>query len=872
MADLLERLSAALRDRYRAERELGRGGMGIVVQAHDLKHDRSVAIKVLRPEIAAPVQAGRFLREIHIAAQLQHPNILQLLDSGDVDGLAYYVMPFVLGESLRERLDREKQLPIDEALHITAEVADALSYAHEHGVIHRDIKPENIMLSSGHALVMDFGIARALSEAAGDRITETGIAVGTPAYMSPEQASGTGDIDHRTDIYSLASVLYEMLAGSPPYVGTTPMAIIAKKALEPVPGLRVVRDTVPQHVEDAIVKALAKVPADRFTNAREFASALTGARTFKVVPLMKGPGASRRRWMLAGAAGAVVLLSGIYVLAAGVPFTAHVASPTNLRFSQLTSAPGVEWFPSLTADGKWIVYAGQQSGNRDIYLQSVGGQMAINLTKDSPADDDQPAFSPDGERIAFRSSRDGGGIFVMGRTGEGVRRVTTMGFHPTWSADGTQIAFTNENVEMNPGNSEGASGLWIVSASGGEPRKLPSGDAIQPSWSPHGYRIAFGRRLGVAALGDISTIAPNGEAPVRLTNDAPRDWSPVWSPDGRYVYYSSDRGGSMNLWRIAVDERSGNPRGPPEPVTTPATFLAHPSVAAGGRLIAYASAQVSINIERIAFDPVSRAVVGRPSAVTTGSRQWSSPDPSPDGEWVAFYSVTQPEGDLYLSRPDGSEFRQLTSDTAIDRVPRWSPDGKWIAFFSNRAVRLHLWKVRPDGSGLQRLTAFTAAYEAWSPDAQRMATSMGNAIPGDSLVMIDPARGADEQHIVSVAKSSLGKFLPNSWSADGKHLVGQYNALGSGGKGIVMYSFPTNTFEQLADFGEWPVWLPDSRHVLFVANRNAFYVVDSRTKEVRKVFAVERDVIGPPRLTRDGRTAYFSRRVTEADIWLLSMP
>jgi eukaryotic-like serine/threonine-protein kinase len=268
MDDLQRRVEEAIGDRYRFERELGSGGMAIVYLAEDLRHHRRVAIKVLRPELAQALGADRFLREIEIVAQLTHPNILPLHDSGGAgEGLLYYVMPYVEGRSLRDLIDRERQLPLHDALGIAREVADALAHAHTRGIIHRDIKPENILLQSGHATVTDFGIARAVDVAAADRLTNAGLAIGTPAYMSPEQAAGERNVDARTDVYSLGCVLFEMLAGDAPYTGATPQAIIARKAVEPVPRLRVVRETIPGDVEAIVTRALAKAPADRFATA-----------------------------------------------------------------------------------------------------------------------------------------------------------------------------------------------------------------------------------------------------------------------------------------------------------------------------------------------------------------------------------------------------------------------------------------------------------------------------------------------------------------------------------------------------------------------------------------------------------------------------
>jgi serine/threonine-protein kinase len=308
MSDLFARLQAGLTDRYTLERELGRGGMATVYLARDLRHRRPVALKVLHPELARALGADRFLREIEVAANLTHPHILPLFDSGEVDSLLYYVMPYIDGESLRERLRRETQLGVGDALELTREVADALAYAHRQGIIHRDIKPENILLHGGHALVADFGIARALWQAEGERLTETGMAVGTPAYMSPEQATGERQVDGRSDVYSLGCVLYEMLAGEPPYTGPTVRAITVKRLNDPVPSIRRLRPTVPPAIERALSQALAPVPADRLATAEQFAQALAD-RAAPPAETGRRPAAMRRL-------AAPVLLAVLLVIAA----------------------------------------------------------------------------------------------------------------------------------------------------------------------------------------------------------------------------------------------------------------------------------------------------------------------------------------------------------------------------------------------------------------------------------------------------------------------------------------------------------------------------------------------------------------------------
>ena len=311
-------LTAALADRYRVERELGRGGMATVYLARDLRHDRPVALKVLRPELAASLGPERFLQEIRIAARLQHPHILAVHDSGEAAGRLWYTMPYVEGESLRQRIKREGQLPLDQAVRIASQVLSALGYAHAHGVIHRDIKPENILLEGDEAVVADFGVARAITAAGDDRLTETGLALGTPAYMSPEQAGASKELDGRSDLYAVGCVVYEMLAGQPPFTGVTAQQLLARHALDPVPPLRTGRATVPEAVEQTVLRALAKAPADRFRTAAEFAGALATPRETAVV---SPPTPPRSRWRRTIALAA----AGLALAAARLPLVAQAA-------------------------------------------------------------------------------------------------------------------------------------------------------------------------------------------------------------------------------------------------------------------------------------------------------------------------------------------------------------------------------------------------------------------------------------------------------------------------------------------------------------------------------------------------------------------
>ena len=363
MTEVPDRLAEALKDRYTLQRELGRGGMATVYLAEDLKHHRRVALKVLKPELAAVLGSERFLREIELSAGLTHPHILPLHDSGNADGFLYYVMPYVDGESLRDCLNREKQLPLDDALRVAREVADALGYAHSRGVIHRDIKPENILLQAGHAVVADFGIARAIDQAGAEKLTGTGVSVGTPAYMSPEQAAGSHDLDGRSDLYSLGCVLYEVLAGRPPFVGPTAESLVHQHLATVPPSVTGMRPTAPVWVAAALSRSLAKTPADRFRTAQEFKEALAAARAPEGTGSEARP--ARRRWSVVAAGGVALLVSAAVI----VRYVAPGAFAARSAIRSLTVFP----VKSLGADSSSIVLAEALSLALNTQLGQLGG-------------------------------------------------------------------------------------------------------------------------------------------------------------------------------------------------------------------------------------------------------------------------------------------------------------------------------------------------------------------------------------------------------------------------------------------------------------------------------------------------------------------
>ena len=866
---------------------LGAGGMGEVYRAHDARLGRDVAIKILPHAFTThPERLARFEREARVLAALNHPHIGGIYGIEEAGTAPALVLELVEGVTLADHL-KEGRPDIEEALTIARQVADALSAAHDKGFVHRDLKPANVKITpAGVVKVLDFGLAKADGDGATPELahsptitvtaTRDGRLLGTAAYMSPEQARGK-TVDKRSDIWAFGCVLYETLSGRRAFDRETVSDTLAA-ILEREPDWRMLPPATPASVRRLLQRCLEKDVSRRLRDIGDAGLELDdaigrlGSRSFprRVFDL----GRERRSAALAG----IIIVStvlGITLLWRAWAVRPGFPDRWQPTFTQITSQSGLEWFPSLSPDGKWVVYGGDAEGNRDVFLQSTTGQTPIDLTTDSIDDDDQPAFSPDGERIVFRSSRDGGGIFVMGRTGEAVRRLTRRGFKPTWSPDGREIAFTTENADLDPQNTVGLSSLWVVNVASGEERQLGNIDAVLPSWSPHGQRIAYTTRGAIAGSTrlDIWTIDRSGKNPIAVTTDGARNWNPVWAPDGRYLYFVSGRGGPINLWRVPIDQTSGKTEGPPEALTTPSPFVAHIAISADGTRIAYSSILRSRNIQKLAIDPATGIPRGEPTWITTGSRLWANPDPSSDGKSLVFYSSVQPEGDLYVARADGTGLRQLTSGAeSIDRMPRWSPDGQWIAFHSIRGKDQFLWKIRADGSELQQLSPLAdAIYPTWSPDGSRIAVLMGAGIGHreNDVYIFDPSRPWKDQapDVIPPPAGSPDEFVVNSWSPDGALLAGQ---AGLAAHGILTYSLRTRRFDRLTDFGGYPVWLPDSRHVMFVSGGRDFSVVDSRSRKVQKVFSVERDIIGPPQVTRDGREAYFSRRVTEGDIWLLT--
>ena len=683
MSDPVTRLNAALEGRYAIERELGEGGMATVYLADDLKHERKVALKVLKPELAAVVGAERFLAEIKTTANLTHPHILPLHDSGEVDGFLFYVMPHIEGESLRERIDREKQLGVDDSVAITQKVANALDYAHGHGVVHRDIKPGNILLSEqGEPLVADFGIALAVAQAGAGRITETGLSLGTPHYMSPEQATGDRDVDPRSDVYALGCVLYEMLAGQPPFSATTAQAVLVKILTADAPSITSERRTVPPHVGHALARALEKLPADRFASAAEFAAALTDpsftyearARTSAatapsepIVPVVTG-----KRWDRDGRVVAALLVAVAMTALAAWGWLRPVQRLPVIRssFNLGDLSFRVPGEIMVSPDGSRFALVGVTLPE-PIYWRNadeeefrpIPGTEGANLA----------SFSPDGESLVF-GTLTGGLLQRVALSGGAPQRVATLSFSSIggvhWGDDG--------DVVFSQG---GGVGLYRVPASGGEPEALldPAAPVRNARLLPGGKAVIFTEPVVLSTyLLDLDADS------VRELQAGAID--AVYVDTGHLLYVDV----SGTLWAVAFDPRAGEVIGEPvtlfDGLTQTRSYFACFAVSNTGTLVYGAGlgrgAGGGQGLRRFLVVDLEGNVETLPlTPRNLGEVAWS-----PDGQSVVYESTAEGDNDpnIYIYNVElGTTPTQLTFEGS-NVSPVFSPDGTRVVFASTR--------------------------------------------------------------------------------------------------------------------------------------------------------------------------------------------
>ncbi len=803
-----ERLSAALADRYRVERELGQGGMATVYLAHDLKHDRDVAIKVLHPDLGAALGGERFLSEIRTTARLQHPHILPLLDSGAADGLLYYVMPLVTGETLRTRLERERQLPVEGAVLIAREVADALGYAHGLGVVHRDIKPENILLQGGHALVADFGIALAVQTAAGARMTQTGLSLGTPQYMSPEQAMGEKAIDARSDLYALGAVTYEMLTGEPPFTGPSVQAIVARLVTEEPRAIGIQRKAVPPGVEAAVLRALEKLPADRFASAEEFVRALaapaggTLATPRTPARAATAPG-SRRTAALFGAVAVLALTAAAFAW-----LRPAVDEPANWLPLVLSDSIGVRnnfVELAISPDGRTLHFR-DDAQNGTFWLKREGQLDAVPMPGTERGG--SPAFSPDGQWVAFIAD-------------DQLKKVRLDGGAAMKLADGagpftSGIAWLDDRTVIYQGR--GGDELRRVDAGGGGDTTAWSHPdfrgygLLNPTPLPDGRGVFFlactsGCVTTSVAVADLRTGGYNDLLP-----GAVKAW---YLPSGHILYVRRDgtlMAAPFDLERLAI-------AGPAVDVLD---GLRVQTLALGLPLLAWSpSGTLAFFRGTGGSEALEMAHVTRDGTATPVDSAWSgainSFAPSPDGRRLAV-GIAQAGGGLgvWIKRLDSGLFSKLTFGDR-DRRPAWSPDGRTIAFVRDSTNGGSVYGRLADGSDEERLLVRLdrpVQEVAWSGDGGWLVARTDNGVAGaGDLVGVRISGDSTPVPLVATKYTEMHPAV----SPDGRWLA--YTSDESGANEVYVRSFPSTAggrWQVSSGGGTSPVWGPGGRELFFL--------------------------------------------------------
>ena len=545
--------------------------------------------------------------------------------------------------------------------------------------------------------------------------------------------------------------------------------------------------------------------------------------------------------------------------------------PLPSNFQRLTDIPGEENFPSLSPDGKQFVYASPRLGNWDIYLQRTGGSLSLNLTRDCLQDDTQPSLSPDGSRIVFHSERDGGGLFLMESTGENPRRISARGYLPAWSPDSRRIVYSSDTFIVPSARGAPLSRLHILDLSDGSERSLKTDDAIQPNWSPHGDRIAY---WGLSAGGhrDIFTVAASGGPPVPVTADDAIDWYPVWSPDGGRLYFLSDRGGTMNIWRVAIDEHSGRALGAPEPVTVPAQYVGSLAFGLDGKTLVYSETSQRNKLARIGFDSAGRSAVGPPEWIDA-EHTVSDLKFSPDGSQLVSDTVGDATEDLWVMNADGTGRRRLISDAHRNRAPEWSPDGKEILFLSDRGGNYGIWLIRVDGSGLRPLTTPRTPNmqrALWSPDGSRV---LAAHYPGIPLILDPSLTEPSENPIQAPGLQDAGYLLFSSWVAGprGGLAIGETLSRAASDE-IVIYKFADAALERTHIDGWNGRWLtagngPPYRYFVFLRGSDCL-IYDRTLKRESRLFSAAPNRIYDFTMTPDEHRIYFTQTVRDADLWL----
>ena len=789
----LLRVPEVLGGRYTIVRELGHGGMATVYLADDPKHRRQVAVKVLDVGGSQVFGDARFQQEIEIAARLQHPHILPLFDSGDADGLHYYVMPYVEGESLRDRLLREKQIPVEDAIRTASEVAEALDFAHRHGVVHRDIKPENILLHDGRAIVADFGIALALRAAAGERPGDAGLLLGTPHYMSPEQATPGTPVTSQSDIYSLGVVLYEMLAGGLPHGGDTPQEVIARIIAEPVPAVTARRKTVPPNVSAAVAKATELLPADRFARAQDFARALADSEFRHGEPRVAA-NAAPRRWNRL-----TITFAALAVVAATIAVILEMKSPALRQLGRFDITPGegrsllpgisgVEF--TLSADGSRIVYVGEApSGGSQLWQRVFADQDATPITGTAGAV--APALSPDGRLVAFCVGREVRTVPVRG----GPRlTIVSNGRTPVWgSAD--LLYFARDSI------------IYRVAATGGAPTAVTSRtEGIQdfPDALPDRRGLLLTVRRGRPSESRIAVVGPDGGKIRELLAGTMARYA-----SSGHIVYATESG---TLMSVPFELRRLTVTGPSAPL------FEGVKIKIGSASQFALSAAGPLVYQTLAADQSELVWVSRAGGIEPVDPSWtgafSSPSLSPDGTQLAVTLRARQSVDVWVKRLDRGPSTMLTIEGKTSSGATWTPEGRSVTFATDTAGTNSSWAVwtaRADGSAQPVPLGVRGSDPRWSPDGKWLVFRRG-FMEGEDILGL---RIGQDSVPVPLVATAFGDHSP-AISRDGRWLA--YTSNETGRTEVYVRPFP-NTGDAKwvvsTSGGTEPVWSHSGRELFY---------------------------------------------------------
>jgi Tol biopolymer transport system component len=846
MAEHTERLFTLLADRYRIERRLGEGGMATVYLAEDLRHDRKVALKVLRPELAAMLGADRFMQEIKTTAQLQHAHILPLYDSGSTattqgggTGFLYYVMPYIAGETLREKLDREVQLGVDEAVKITSEVAGALQYAHEQGVIHRDIKPENILLHNGRALVADFGIAFAVSAAAGARMTETGLSLGTPHYMSPEQATADKHITHRSDIYSLGSLLYEMLAGEPPHTASSAQAVIMKILTDEVRPVRELRRTVPPHVAAAVAKAVEKLPADRFDSAKAFAEALHNPA---FAPPVAAAGPPSRRFVVPALSALIILTAVLAAWGWLTPGRARSVAryPTTLGAAGALDGIALRVETALSPDGASLVFRHPLTGPGQLYLKRRDEVTARPLAGTEGGSG--PFFSPDGAWIGFVAQ---GQLRRVPSTG-GASLKLADSVHPiynqgAWLTDGSIFYYDAPTRTLRRLRSGETTPQVIAS-----PATLDGHYPWLPAPLPDARGILFTAHL-TNCVGPVS-CRPSRVYAYDARSDSVRmlfdDAVGAWHVSTGHVLYLTSSGTLMAVpWNNSALAATGRPVPLLDGIQAPgfvvsgegtAVYLLGPPEFAPGPTPNASLVWVDRSGRVEPVDSSWQVNTGGTYTTADLSHGWGLAL-SPDGRRVALTLLTDLGTDVWIKQLPAGPVSRLTLYPGEDRAPAWTPDGRAITFLSDRPIppdttrrpdRFGLWEQSADGTGEARLLReHDSPTDGFlSPDGRWIvlgSTGSAGASAGGDILAAQSGVDSEARRILATGYDEVASAL----SPDSRWLA--YVSNEQGEREVFVRPFPDvngGKWQVSSGGGSAPLWAHNGRELFYVGGNNMYAV------------------------------------------------